>query len=168
MSRNGPNEAWQEHRAFPADTQGPKIGLAIAVPLCRVKLLWRHKSAQCLTWSPVLLGRDAREKETGAKTKAGKRKEAKEKSGRMRSEWGLSPGLLAVPRLDAPLCSEMRKGPCTWASPGEARGGGRAWADPALPPPLLLPPPRHISYRETRAPVQIKPTTYKLPFSLCL
>lgn len=65
----------------------------------------------------------------------------------------------------------MRKAPCTWAKPRGAWGGGRACTGSSTLCSLLHPPPScswHISCCETRAPVQIKPTTYKLFLSFSL
>lgn len=56
---------------------------------------------------------------------------------------GLSPGLLPVPCLEVPLCSEMRIAVCTWASPWGAWGSGRAWAESS--PPCSPPSPLHAT-----------------------
>lgn len=125
--------------------RGPKIGLVInhVVPHW-IKWLWRLKSFGCPVRSPALLRRDAPGKEEGGEQRQGrKRRSQTEREGQsekldwMKGEaarwwWvrvrGWSPGCPTPPCLEAPLCSEMRKAPCTWASRAGASGGRGAWA----------------------------------------
>lgn len=138
-----------------------RIGLVINhVVLHWVRWLWRHRSAGCPVCQPALLGRDvpgrqretSREKayESGEQTEVGLTKRW-EKSRLV----GVSLGLTAVLCLEAPLCSEMRMAPCTWANPGGAWGSGRACAEstPPCSPPSSSPqaaPEIYLAMRQQR------------------